>query len=405
MRRVGSQNLLAVTAKGNNKAEVMSNHSTTLMPKRVLMTADTVGGVWTYCVELIRALGEHDIEVALATMGAPLREGQRKEVARLINAEVFESDFKLEWMEDPWADVSHAGQWLLKLEEELRPDVVHLNGYVHGALPWKAPKIVVGHSCVLSWWIAVKGESAPEAWNRYKYEVARGLRSADLVIVPSKAMLFFLNWCYGRIPSGRVIPNGRDPALFIPGKKKEFILSVGRLWDEGKNIEAVESIASYISWPIYVAGDDKHPDKGARQVNNVYFLGHLSREALASWFANASIYVFPARYEPFGLSVLEAALAECALVLGDIPSLRENWEGAAVFVPPDGRDALRSVIGELIMRTSRRKELAYRARSRALEFTPRQMAGGYLKAYSDVMARGLAFSHQQRPAAKSLADF
>ncbi len=32
----------------------------------------------------------------------------------------------------------------------------------------------------------------------------------------------------------------------------------------------------------------------------------------------------PARYEPFGLSVLEAALSGCALVLGDIPSLRES---------------------------------------------------------------------------------
>ncbi len=39
-------------------------------------------------------------------------------------------------------------------------------------------------------------------------------------------------------------------------------------------------------------------------------------------------------YEPFGLSVLEAALSGCALVLGDIPSLRENWDGAADFAEP-----------------------------------------------------------------------
>ena len=35
------------------------------------------------------------------------------------------------------------------LERRLRPDVVHLNGYTHGALPWRAPVLVVGHSCVL----------------------------------------------------------------------------------------------------------------------------------------------------------------------------------------------------------------------------------------------------------------
>ena len=48
-----------------------------------------------------------------------------------------------------------------------------------------------------------------------------------------------------------------------------------------------------------------------------------------------------ARYEPFGLAVLEAAQAGCALVLSDIPTFRELWNGAAQFVPP-GDDAARS---------------------------------------------------------------
>ena len=41
-------------------------------PRHVLMTADTVGGVWTYAVELVRALAPHRVTVALATMGASL---------------------------------------------------------------------------------------------------------------------------------------------------------------------------------------------------------------------------------------------------------------------------------------------------------------------------------------------
>ena len=39
-----------------------------------------------------------------------------------------------------------------------------------------------------------------------------------------------------------------------------------------------------------------------------------------------------ALYEPFGLAVLEAAQAGCALVLSDIPTFRELWDGAALFV-------------------------------------------------------------------------
>ena len=61
----------------------------------------------------------------------------------------------------------------------------------------------------------------------------------------------------------------------------------------------------------------------------------------------AAIYALPARYEPFGLSILEAALSGCALVIGDIPSLREIWADAALFVPSDGHDAPLAHVGEL----------------------------------------------------------
>src|SRR4051812_42583708 len=159
------------------------------LPRRLLLTADTVGGVWTYALELARALAPHGIEIALATMGALLSPEQHAEAASLSNLLVFESRFKLEWMEDPWADVEEAGEWLLQLERCIRPDIVHLNGYAHGALPFRAPVLVVGHSCVLSWWQAVKGEPAPSHWNCYRNEVTRGLRAADLVLAPTEAML------------------------------------------------------------------------------------------------------------------------------------------------------------------------------------------------------------------------
>jgi len=73
--------------------------------KRILMTADTVGGVWTYALELVRGLGESGVEVALATMGSPLTSQQRLAAESIATLEVFESNFKLEWMENPWDDV------------------------------------------------------------------------------------------------------------------------------------------------------------------------------------------------------------------------------------------------------------------------------------------------------------
>ena len=51
------------------------------------------------------------------------------------------------------------------------------------------------------------------------------------------------------------------------------------------------------------------------------------------------IFVSVSRYEPFGLAVLEAAHAGCALVLSDIPTFRELWQGAASFVIAAGSAA------------------------------------------------------------------
>jgi glycogen(starch) synthase len=100
----------------------------------------------------------------------------------------------------------------------------------------------------------------------------------------------------------------------------------------------------------------------------------------------ASIYVLPARYEPFGLSILEAGLSGCALVLGDIPSLREHWDGAAVFVPPEDRSALRRAIQRLIERPARRAELGRLARARGRRFTVERMVDGYERLYDALIA-------------------
>jgi len=87
-------------------------------------------------------------------MGGFLKASQAHEAAQISNLTLYESHYKLEWMEDPWTDVEEAGAWLLELAQRVQPDLVHLNNYVHGALPWSVPVLMVGHSCVLSWWQA-----------------------------------------------------------------------------------------------------------------------------------------------------------------------------------------------------------------------------------------------------------
>lgn len=358
---------------------------------KILMTADTVGGVWTYAVELARALRPHAVQITLATMGARASDEQRAEISRLTNVELFESDYKLEWMIDPWTDVAAAGDWLLALDARFRPDVIHLNGYAHAALGWSAPVIVVAHSCVLSWWRAVKDEDAPPEWNIYREVVTGGLRHASLVAAPTAAMLDALRLHYDFTTPARAIHNGRDAGEF-PARaakdKEPYILSVGRLWDAAKNTQALDRVAPNLPWSIHIAGDAAHPADGAGATHaNARFLGRLTQTELADAYAHAAIYASPALYEPFGLSALEAAHAGCALVLGDIQTLREVWQDAALYVAPHDTEELTARLIELISDADLRAEMARRATARATHFTPARMADEYLRAYTELTTR------------------
>jgi glycogen synthase len=326
---------------------------------RVLMTADSVGGVWTYATSLIRALPE--IEFTLAGMGPAPPE---------LPPGAAHAPFKLEWMDDPWQDVSRAGAWLLELASQVRPDLIHLNGYVHAALPWRVPVLVVAHSCVLSWWDAVRGEPAPESWTRYRAAVASGIAAADVVVAPTATMLDAVARHYGAPTAAHVIPNGIDLQRYRPARKEAFIFAAGRVWDEAKNFRALDQV---FDWPVLIAGDE-----GASGFAHARTLGRVPPAEVADRMARAAIYAFPARYEPFGLSVLEAAASGCVLVLGDIPSLHENWDGAALF----GLEHIPRLIADPALR----QDYAGRARQRAQLFPIERTAGAYLKLYQALSA-------------------
>jgi glycogen synthase len=332
--------------------------------------------------------------VVLATTGRPLSRAQREALRELADIQLHETSGALEWMDDPWAELAVTGRWLLELADRCKPDCVHLNDYAHATLPWRAPVIVVGHSCVLSWWQAVLKEPAPTRYRRYAAQVAAGLAAADAIVAPSAAMLAALNTHYGPLRASRVIPNGIELRRFAPAPKQPWILAAGRLWDAAKNLSALQRVAAGLAWPVQVAGETTGPDALDHDAAPCQLLGNLTRTELASVMARAAIYALPARYEPFGLSVLEAAASGCALVLGRIPSLLENWSGAARFVDPDHPEELEQTLRELIERPSLRAQLGEQARARAEQFSAARMAQSYRQLYTAVLRVGAERSEQ-----------
>lgn len=332
---------------------------------KILMTADAVGGVWQYSVDLIAHLATRGAQVLLATMGPRPDAAKKSRLAEVPGVTLCENDYKLEWMDRPWIDVDAAGDWLLELAHQFQPDIIHLNGYAHAALPWQAPVVVVAHSCVYSWWQAVHNRKPPQPeWSEYCTRVSAGLRAADLVISPSASMAASLSENYG-IPTERikVIHNFSESPIYSGSPKEPGYLSAGRAWDVAKNLQMLDDIGAGLPWPVRIAGA-------------------LPHHALITQMHQASIYVHPALYEPFGLAILEAARAQCCLILADIPSLRELWDGVAAFVNPHDRKAWIETLTRLAEDRTERERLGQLARSRADRYTASRSIGQYFSAYT-----------------------
>jgi glycogen(starch) synthase len=349
-------------------------------PRRVLMTADAVGGVWQYCMELAAGFCADGTEVWLAVMGPAPRPDQLQAAAQIEGLRILHGDFRLEWMEDAEADLPRAGDWLLALASDLQPDLVHLNSYSHAALPWRRPVIVVAHSCVLSWWRAVHGCDAPPAWHRYRDLMTRGLNAADLVIAPTLAFLGTLKSIYSFSTPSCAIWNGRGNLIASNVDKRNVVMTAGRLWDAAKNVSTLTLAAARLEHPVWLAGVEAEESPA----DGLVHLGRLDESEMRRRLAEALIFALPARYEPFGLTALEAAQCRCALVLGDIATQRELWDGAALFVSPDDAGALARQLKRLLEEPQMAQALGALAHRRARRFTARRMLSRYRRAYAAV---------------------
>ncbi|MBV9337398.1 MAG: glycosyltransferase family 4 protein [Solirubrobacterales bacterium] len=339
---------------------------------RVLVVADVVGGVRTFVHELTGGLTRLGAEVHLALIG------RDASVAAPAAASCELRDLKLEWMADPWRDVEATSDWVGELVAHHRPDVVHMNTFA--PVPdGGVPVLLTVHSCVVTWWRAVHGSETPAGWTRYRTAARLALDRANAVCAPTRALLEELIAAYGKLRGARVIPNGRTIAQPLPEPqdcRERLVVCVGRLWDEAKNAALLASAAPAIDGHVVLIGPGG--------VCGIESLGGLRSAEVLGWFRRAAVFAEPARYEPFGLAALEAALCGCALVLGDIPSLREVWQDAASFVRPDDRQALVDAINALLGDFAHWRDAANVARARAALYTQSAMSSAYLDAYREV---------------------
>jgi len=357
--------------------------------RHIFMTTDAVGGVWVYTTTLARALASRGDRVTLITLGPAPSEAQKAQLAGLPGMNLVVTDLALEWMDPAGEDSRRAAYTLLSLVHDLRPDVVHLNSFREGALAWPAPVLVVAHSCVLSWWEACHGCLPDEPrWLTYANSVGAGLRAADTWVAPTAAFRGAIESLYQPPTRGVVIHNGIEEARAPAREKREVILASGRMWDKAKNLGALLDASRDIPWPLEISGPLNGPaGEAAPQDTNARFLGELGRDQLLGHMREVAIYAAPACYEPFGLGVLEAAQAGCALVLADIPTLRELWDDAAIFVEPHNTEDIAAALQLLCLTPELQRELQAAASRCARRYTIDATAKKYDALYDSLLGR------------------
>jgi glycosyltransferase involved in cell wall biosynthesis len=184
-----------------------------------------------------------------------------------------------------------------------------------------------------------------------------------------------------------VVRNGRRPATASAGEPEAAAFTAGRLWDDGKNLATLDRAAARLAIPVEAAGPLQGPNGARVALQHLRTLGRLSDEAVAARLARRPIFVSVASYEPFGLAVLEAAQAGCALVLSDTPTFRELWDGAALFVPADDEAAIADAIQGLADDPARRFDVGAAARERARAYSVEAMTDGLLAVYRSLLAK------------------
>jgi CDP-paratose 2-epimerase len=376
-------------AAGERRSRAAARGGAWLKPAHVFMTADAVGGVWPYALDL-GAGWPARVRTTLAVSGPRARPGAAQGRGRRSGAAPHPCRPPLEWLALSGAVVEAAGAAVSGHGNNSGADLVHLNTPALGSEGgFRAPVVAAAHSDVATWWAAVKGGSMPDDFAWRTALVKRGYDHAQAVIAPTAAFAEATRKAYALPATPLTVHNGRFPLDGPPGPQlTDCVFTAGRLWDEGKGMAVLDRAAGRIATLVCAAGPLSGPHGQSIRLEFIRALGRVDEAEIGRRLHARPVFVSPSLYEPFGLAVLEAAQSGCPLVLSDIETFRELWGGAAVFTPPGDGDALADALQSLMLDAELRRELGAAALERAGRYTVEATVGRMLAIYADVLASG-----------------
>lgn len=358
---------------------------------------DTVGGIEQVLAQLGRGLAANQIESRIFTLspqakpavlsmpeGEVHRSKQTFEIASNNVSLAAFGDFRRHLS---WADVVHYQfPWPFG-------DLLHVTSGV------SKPSVVTYQSDIVR-----------QKWLMHAYRplMERFLSSVDLIVATSPQYRASSEVLAQVSTPVEVIPNGIDEASYpVPSQISldqwrarfgdGFFLFVGVL-RYYKGLRTLLEAAFGFEGRIVIAGSGPEQSELERiirekRLSNVVLLGHVSDEDKISLMRLSRAFVFPShlRSEAFGMSLVEAAMASCALISCEIGTGTTyiNQHGVTgLAVSPADADALRDAMRRLMAAPDEARSFGSAARARfECLFTARHMAGAYEDVYRRLSAR------------------
>jgi glycosyltransferase involved in cell wall biosynthesis len=311
----------------------------------------------------------------------------------------------------PWAKLRFEQVGFPRACARQGADVAHVP-YWGPPLASRVPVVVTVHDLIPLLLRPYRGGPLGRA---YTALVATGAENAALVLTDSQASRRDI-LTYLRLPPKRVRaiplaadaryrpqPGGADAAIRARYELPErYILYLGG-FDVRKNVGAALRTFHWIGTalgddcPLVVAGrlpaEDTafapDPRRQARELELepgwVRFIGWVAEEEKPALYRGAVAFVFPSRYEGFGLPPLEAMACGTPVVGSAAASLPEVVGDAGILLPPDDAEGMAGALIQLAEDEGFRAELSQRALGQAATFSWERTARETAAAYREVV--------------------
>jgi len=190
----------------------------------------------------------------------------------------------------------------------------------------------------------------------------------------------------GIVGNVRVIPNAIEMVELTDSDRRHplRVAFLGR--DEprkglGVLLEAWPAVRQLIpDAELVVMGSQRAAQPGVR------FLGEVGDPSKMQELSAAAVFVAPnTGGESFGIVLLEAMSAGCAVVASDLPSFHHVAEDAAIYSPPRDAPALARALGTILSDRDVRSDYQRRSMDRVKAFDRRQVTSDYLKVYAEAV--------------------